>query len=157
MLVIASTLPLTSVIVPSLSLPLRTPHHSDDGPRSFADLLKEPPIGWLEPVSPLMRAAHDPRIKSIILKIGALNCGYAKLVEFRRHMEYFKSRGKQLVAYMDSGAEKEYFIALGCDEIYMPPGGTLRLQGFASAASFLRGVFDNIGFEPVVVRLGDYK
>lgn len=42
---------------------------------------------------------------------------YAKLVEFRRHMDYFKSSGKSLIAYMDSGAEKEYFLALGCDEV----------------------------------------
>lgn len=42
---------------------------------------------------------------------------YAKLVEMRRHMDYFKSSGKSLIAYMDSGAEKEYFLALGCDEV----------------------------------------
>lgn len=72
-------------------------------------------------------------------------------------MEYFKASGKSLIAYMDSAAEKEYFLALGCDEIYMPPGGVLRLQGFASAASFLRGVFENVGLEPTVVRIGDYK
>ena len=35
----------------------------------------------------------------------------------RRHMEYFKASGKALVAYMDAGAEKEYFLALGCDEV----------------------------------------
>lgn len=110
----------------------------------------------------------------------------------RRHMDYFKASGKALVAYMDAGAEKEYFLALGCDEvrvrlcllmgfvlgrvmagnmyvgidphhrlthshtcpistttttkqqIYMPPGGALRLQGFVSAANFLRGVFDKV-------------
>lgn len=42
---------------------------------------------------------------------------YGKLVELRRHMEYFKASGKTLVAYMDSGAEKEYYAALGCDEV----------------------------------------
>lgn len=42
---------------------------------------------------------------------------YAKLVEMRRHMDYFKASGKSLIAYMDAGAEKEYFLALGCDEV----------------------------------------
>lgn len=42
-------------------------------------------------------------------------------------------------------------------QIYMPPGGSLRLQGFVSSASFLRGVLDKVGLEPVVVRIGKYK
>lgn len=32
-------------------------------------------------------------------------------------MDYFKASGKSLIAYMDAGAEKEYFLALGCDEV----------------------------------------
>jgi hypothetical protein len=33
-------------------------------------------------------------------------------------MDYFKASGKQLIAYMDSGSEKEYYLALGCDEVW---------------------------------------
>lgn len=39
----------------------------------------------------------------------------------------------------------------------MPPGGSLRLQGFVASASFLRGVLDKVGLEPTVVRIGKYK
>lgn len=38
-------------------------------------------------------------------------------MEMRRHLDYFKASGKSLIAYMDAGAEKEYFLALGCDEV----------------------------------------
>ncbi|GAB5031593.1 signal peptide peptidase [Nannochloropsis oceanica] len=130
---------------------------TDEGPPSLGKLFQEPPIGWLEPVGPLIKAAHDPRVKALILKIGPLSCGYAKIVELRRSMDYFKASGKNLVAYMDGGAEKEYYLALGCDEIYIPPGGNLRLQGFSTTTNFLRGVFDEVGVEPVVVRIGAYK
>lgn len=91
---------------------------TDDGPPSLGKLFQEPPIGWLEPVGPLIKAAHDPRVKALILKIGPLSCGYAKIVELRRAMDYFKASGKQLIAYMDSGSEKEYYLALGCDEVW---------------------------------------
>ena len=91
---------------------------TDDGPPSLGKLFQEPPIGWLEPVGPLIKAAHDPRVKALILKIGPLSCGYAKIVELRRAMDYFKASGKQLIAYMDSAAEKEYYLALGCDEVW---------------------------------------
>lgn len=90
---------------------------TDEGPPSLGKLFQEPPIGWLEPVGPLIKAAHDPRVKALILKIGPLSCGYAKIVELRRSMDYFKASGKNLVAYMDGGAEKEYYLALGCDEV----------------------------------------
>ena len=70
---------------------------TDDGPPSLTKLFQEPPIGWLEPVSPFVKAAHDPRVKAVIVKIGPLSCGYAKLVELRRSMDYFKQSGKQLI------------------------------------------------------------
>lgn len=113
---LAKSVPQGCVVVASIKgedLALLT----DDGPPSLGKLFQEPPIGWLEPVSPLIKAAHDPRVKALILKIGPLSCGYAKLVELRRAMDYFKASGKQLIAYMDSAAEKEYYLALGCDEV----------------------------------------
>jgi hypothetical protein len=42
-------------------------------------------------------------------------------------------------------------------QIYMAPGAQLDVSGFVSSVSFLRGVLDNIGVDPVVVRIGDYK
>jgi len=32
-------------------------------------------------------------------------------------MDYFKSSGKPLVAFLEGGGEKEYLVALGCDEV----------------------------------------
>jgi len=86
-----------------------------------------------------------------------LNCGYAKLQEIRRVMHYFKQSGKKIYAYCSAGAEKELFLSLECDEFYIPPDGGLDLRGFSGAATFLRGVFDKIGIEPQVQRIGKYK
>jgi hypothetical protein len=43
------------------------------------------------------------------------------------------------------------------DAFYMPPDGSLDIRGFSSSATFLRGVFDKIGVEPQVQRIGKYK
>ena len=86
-----------------------------------------------------------------------MNCGYAKLQEIRRVMHYFKQSGKKIYAYCSAGAEKELFLSLECDEFYIPPDGGLDLRGFSGAATFLRGVFDKIGIEPQVQRIGKYK
>ena len=102
-------------------------------------------------------AAVDPRVKAILIDIGPLNCGYGKLRELRRLMDYFQQSGKEIIGYCSAGSEKEYYIGLGCNELYVPPDGSFDLRGFSSAATFVRGVFDKLGIEPQVQRIGKYK
>jgi hypothetical protein len=72
-------------------------------------------------------------------------------------MNYFRQSGKKIIAYTSAGAEKELYLSLECDEFYIPPDGGLDLRGFSGSATFLRGVFDKIGIEPQVQRIGKYK
>ncbi|CAK9253180.1 unnamed protein product [Sphagnum jensenii] len=105
----------------------------------------------------LMYAAHDPRVVGVHVELERLSCGYAKLIEVKRMMNYFRQSGKELVGYCASGAEKEYFLAQGFDQFFVPPDGGLDLRGFSGGASFFRGVFDKLGVEPQVERIGKYK
>lgn len=41
----------------------------------------------------LIKAAHDPRIAGVYLQIQPLQCGWGKIDEIRRHLEYFKKSG----------------------------------------------------------------
>lgn len=102
-------------------------------------------------------AAYDPRIKAIFLEIKSVGCGYAKLKEIRRSMEFFKQSGKEIIGYCEGASEKELYLALGLSEFYVPPDGGLDLRGFSGSATFLRGVLDEIGIEPQVQRIGKYK
>ena len=96
----------------------------------------------------LQYCAHDPRVKGILLEINGVSCGYAKLQEIRRSMNYFTQSKKKIIGYLSSASEKEYYLAQGCSEIYMPPDSNLDLRGFAAAPQFFRGIFDKIGLEP---------
>lgn len=40
-----------------------------------------------------VKAAYDPRISGIYLQIEALNCGWGKVEEIRRHILNFKKSG----------------------------------------------------------------
>eukprot|EP01041_Mallomonas_annulata_P000176 gene176-302_t len=102
-------------------------------------------------------AALDPRVVGILVDISSLNCGYGKLRELRRIMDYFRQSGKEIIGYCAAGAEKELYVGMGCNELYVPPDGSLDLRGFTSAATFVRGIFNNIGIEPQVQRIGKYK
>ncbi|DBA80897.1 hypothetical protein WJX77_008755 [Trebouxia sp. C0004] len=105
----------------------------------------------------LMKAAYDPRIRGIHLKIGSVSAGWAKLQELRRSLDFFRTSGKFSIATMNRGGEKEYFLCCGCEEIYIPPTANLTLKGFMVAGTFLRGVLEKVGIEPQVKRIGKYK
>ncbi len=117
----------------------------------------EPVESLQEIITMLNYGAYDPRVKAIVLEIEGIQAGYAKLIELKRFISLFRASGKKIYAYCSAGSEKEIFVALGCDAIYVPPDGGLDLRGFSAAATFVRGVFDKIGIEPQVQRIGKYK
>jgi protease-4 len=105
----------------------------------------------------LRKAALDPRIKGICVKIDPLQCGWSKLQEIKRHLAYFKASGKFSIAYLERASEKEYYLASAFDKIYCPPSASISLRGISVKGTFLRGVLDKIGIEPEVRRIGNYK
>ncbi|PON61657.1 ClpP/crotonase-like domain containing protein [Parasponia andersonii] len=105
----------------------------------------------------LLKAAYDPRVSGVYLHIDSLNCGWAKVEEIRRHILDFRKSGKFIVAFVPVCREKEYYLACACEEIYAPPSAYFSLFGFTVQASFLRGVFEKVGIEPQVERIGKYK
>jgi len=105
----------------------------------------------------LVKAAYDPRVCGLVVKIDPLDCGWGKLQEIRRHIEYFKSSGKWTIAYCERAGEKEYYLASAFAKIYAPPSASLSLRGFSVSGSFLRGALDKVGIEPEVRRIGKFK
>lgn len=79
----------------------------------------------------LIKAAYDPRIKGLYLKLGPVGAGWAKLKEVRDHLRLFQESGKYMIAFMTIAGEKEYYLASACSEIYIPPTGRLQLAGFS--------------------------
>ncbi|KAG6411146.1 hypothetical protein SASPL_129220 [Salvia splendens] len=126
--------------------------------RSFSRALSLPQIcGNFE------KAAYDPRVAGIYLHIDNLSCGWGKLDEIRRHILDFKKSGKFIIGYVPTCGVKEYYIGSACEELYAPPNAYVGLYGFLVQASFLSGesvtlgVFEKIGVEPQVERVGKYK
>ncbi|XVE54626.1 hypothetical protein DITRI_Ditri03aG0097200 [Diplodiscus trichospermus] len=104
-----------------------------------------------------VKAAYDPRISGVYLHIEPLNCGWGKVEEIQRHILNFKKSGKFIIAYIPACGEKEFYLACACEETYAPPSAYFSLYGLTVQASFLGGVFEKIGIEPQVQRIGKYK
>ncbi|KAK9846465.1 hypothetical protein WJX81_004557 [Elliptochloris bilobata] len=105
----------------------------------------------------LQKAAYDPRVCGILLKISPLSVGWARLQEIREYIAFFRQSGKFSMAFLTTGAEKEYYMASSCEEVYVPPTGNLSLRGLVVAGSFLRDALEKAGVEPQVKRIGKYK
>ncbi|KAM0018993.1 putative peptidase S49, ClpP/crotonase-like domain superfamily [Helianthus debilis subsp. tardiflorus] len=105
----------------------------------------------------LIKAAYDPHISGVYLHIETLNCGWGITDEIRRHILDFKKSGKFIIGYAPVWHEKEYYLGCVCDELYAPPSAYFSLYGFSRGASFYGGVFEKVGVEPQVHRIGKYK
>ncbi|MFS7939439.1 putative peptidase S49, ClpP/crotonase-like domain superfamily [Helianthus anomalus] len=104
-----------------------------------------------------IKAAYDPRVSGVYLHIETLKCGWGKIEEIRRHILDFRKTGKFIVGYAPEWHEKEYYLGCVCDELYAPPSAYFSMYGLTSRAMFLGGVFEKIGVEPQVQRIGKYK
>ncbi|KAI3688832.1 hypothetical protein L2E82_46697 [Cichorium intybus] len=105
----------------------------------------------------LIKAAYDPRISGVYLHIETLNCGWAKIEEIRRHILDFRKSGKFIVGYAPVWHERGYYLGCACDELYAPPSAYFSLYGLAYRIPFFGGVFEKVGVEPQIQRIGKYK
>ena len=103
------------------------------------------------------RAKGDESIKGIILRIDPLDMGLAKTQEIREAILDFKESGKSVIAYMEFGGNKEYYIATVADKIVMMPTGYLMFTGLEAEVTFIKGTLDKLGIVADLEHIGDYK
>jgi protease-4 len=109
-------------------------------------------------VDNLHKARRDSRIKTVLLMPSGLQLPYwAKVQELRDAVIDFRKSGKRVVAFLEYGGDREYYLASAADKIYMLPSSPLDLSGVASYEVFLRGAFDKAGAYPDFIHIGDYK
>ncbi len=109
-------------------------------------------------VDSLDKARRDPRITSVLLRPSTITSPYwGKLQEMRDALVRFRASGKSIVAFLEYGGEREYYLASAADRVYLLPTSPLDLTGIASYELFLRGAFDKAGAFPDFLHVGDYK
>ncbi|MEM1136169.1 MAG: signal peptide peptidase SppA [Bacteroidota bacterium] len=114
-------------------------------------------IGLIDLKNEIENAKLDPNISGIYLEISILSAGFATLEELRNSLLDFKSSGKFIVAYGEFFTEGAYYLASVADEIYLNPVGILEFDGLSTEVVYLKEFLNNIGIEPEVFRVGEYK
>ncbi len=109
-------------------------------------------------VDSLRKAKVDRRVSSVVVTPANLTSAYwARLQEVRDAIVDFRKSGKKAVAHLEYGGDREYFVATGCDRVFLLPTSPLDLSGLATYELFLRGTLDKIGAYPDYSHIGDYK
>jgi protease-4 len=103
-------------------------------------------------------AAKDPKIARIVLQLDGLGpAGLPTLREAARALERFKAAGKPVLAYGTEYSQRAYFLAAHADEVYLHPMGFVLLEGFGRYRTYYKDLFDRVGVEANVIRVGGFK
>jgi protease-4 len=109
-------------------------------------------------VDSLRKARRDSRIKTVLLRPAGFDLPYwGKVQELRDAVLDFRKSGKKVVAFLEYGGDREYYLASAADRIFLMPSSPLDLTGVASYEIFLRGTFDKVGAYPDFLHVGEYK
>lgn len=105
----------------------------------------------------LEKAAGDDSISGVVLQLDGLDLGRARVAELRAAIARTRKAGKKVYAQLDSGMASDYLLAAACDEIVMPPSGTLMLPGVRAEITFYKGLLDKLGVEADFLHVGAFK
>lgn len=102
-------------------------------------------------------AGEDARVQGVVLRIEPLFVGWGKLQEIRDQIEAVRTRGKTVIAFLESGDDAEYFLATAADKVFMAPMGYLGADGISAELEFYRGLLDKVGLEYDGIAIGEFK
>ncbi len=115
------------------------------------------PLGLIDLKGEIENASLDPDIEGIYLELSVVSAGFATLEELRNSLIKFKESGKFIVAYGEYYSEGAYYLASVADEIYLNPAGLMEFDGLSSEVVYYKEFLNNIGIEPEIFRVGEYK
>lgn len=111
-------------------------------------------------VEAIKEASENDDIRAIYLNCGNPDAGGATLDAIRHELLEFKKNTagrKKIIAYGEGYSQGSYFVASVADEIYMNPAGELNLHGMSASNLYMKDLFDKLGVEFQVVKVGTYK
>ncbi len=114
-------------------------------------------IGLIQLIQTIDKASKDDRIKGIYMEAASPIASYAQLFELRDALERFSDSGKFIYSYAEVYSEKGYFLSSVADEVFANPSGIIDFNGIMVRYSYYKKLFDKLGIEPVIYKVGKYK
>lgn len=131
----------------------------------FRQALQEEFMGEKQPVTlvrdlveALDKAAVDPRIRALFLKVDDIEyVGMAQLEELAAAIRRFKLSGKPVITHAGHYTQPQYFLASQADEVYLDPLGAVWIDGFGVYQHYFKEALEKLEVDIHVFRVGSYK
>lgn len=108
-------------------------------------------------VKGIQEGAANKDIDALYISCQGATASPATFNAIRLAVKEFKKSGKKVYAYGDSYTMGDYLVASEADSIYMNPGGELSLKGISGIVLYLKGLFDRLGVQFQVAKVGTFK
>lgn len=102
-------------------------------------------------------AKTNRHIDGIYIDAHGMNMGIATLDRIHRALVDFKESGKFVYAYADTYSQREYLLSAAADSVMLNPVGAVDFRGLAGQVMFLKGLYDKLGIEMQILKVGTYK
>lgn len=107
----------------------------------------------------IRHAKTDARIAGLVVKITPLSAGWAKTEEIRDQLLDFRKSSKPAICFLEGDivGNREYFLATGCDHVWMIPSANLGTTGMMAQGTFYKGTLEKLGITPNMFGIAEYK
>ena len=120
--------------------------------------MKEPPGKPLVHTLAMLRAiAKDEKVKRVIIRIKPVAAGWSQVQAIAREITAIREAGKETVAYLERGGNREYFLAAHCEKVIVPPAATVMLIGIMLESTHVKELLDKFDVAPNFYSVGKYK
>ena len=116
----------------------------------------EPVLSLLETLLVLRRAARDPDVAAIAVRLEGPPGGLARALSLRHALQDAAQR-KPVLVWAESLSTEELLAASPATRLLVPESGSVFLVGLRYEGVFLRELLEKVGVAPDVVRVGAFK
>jgi protease-4 len=126
------------------------------------DFLTGHNLSTLEVVTTLHRAADDPHVKAIFIRLPEGGMSPSAAEEIRDAIIYVRRASKPVIAhsqglYPDTMVISSYMLGSSASELWMQPASSFQVTGISTSTMFLKRAFDKFGVQAQYEQRAEFK
>ena len=124
-----------------------------------SNFLSDEKLSYMDILNSLDDIKNNKQVKGVIIALDTINLSSAKVEELSKKFEELKANNKKIYAFGAYITNANYKLASIANEVVMIPSASasLDLTGYHYSDMYYKGLFDKLGVNMEVVRIGNYK
>ena len=124
-----------------------------------SNFLSDEKLSYMDILNSLDDIKNNNQVKGVIIALDTIDLSSAKIEELTKKFEELKANNKKIYAFGAYITNANYKLASIANEVVMVPSASasLDLTGYHYSDLYYKGLFDKLGVNMEVVRIGNYK